>query len=212
MKLTILKNGTLSTNTLMDDLYILIMVLTLINLSHYRTDGIILQSMILIVSWMKTLVVIVIISMIHYILKIVLNYKIVICFSILYIIDEHTAAYGIDLSRTNETLTDTSIIQCIDIDTFESHDTELSSIIHLFNETNYNKIIFLTIVYLNYSIVISDFYTYGKMTLIQTTTGNNEQALYHICQIPFIWISNITAHSFTIRIQFTRISIMVNMR
>ena len=42
--------------------------------------------------------------MIHYILKIVLNYKIVICFLILYIIDEHTALYGIDISRTNETL------------------------------------------------------------------------------------------------------------
>ena len=83
MKLTILKNGTLSTNTLMDDLYILIMVLTLINLSHYRTDGIILQSMILIVSWMKTLVVIVII----------------------YITDEHTTLYGITLWRPNETLT-----------------------------------------------------------------------------------------------------------
>ena len=74
--------------------------------------------------------------MIHYMLKIVLHYKIVIGFSILYIIDEHTTRYGINLLWTNETLTDTSIIQFIDIDTFESHDTELSSIIHLFNKTD----------------------------------------------------------------------------
>ena len=61
MKFTILKNGTLQTNTLMDDLliYILIMVLTLINLNRYGSNGIILQSMILMASWMKTFVVIV---------------------------------------------------------------------------------------------------------------------------------------------------------
>ena len=52
--------------------------------------------------------------------KIVLNYKIVIGFSILYIIDEHTELYSIDLARTNETLNSTAILQLMEIDKFES--------------------------------------------------------------------------------------------
>ena len=61
--------------------------------------------------------------MIHYILKIVLNYKIVICLSILYIIDEHTTLYGINLSPINETLTITEKV------------LTLIHMIHLFNRT-----------------------------------------------------------------------------
>ena len=70
--------------------------------------------------------------------------------------------------------------------------------IHLFNDTDYNQ--FSTIVYLNYLIVIIDFYSSGKMKLIQTTTGNNANALYYICQIQLIWLSTIITHSFAIKL------------
>ena len=59
---------------------------------------------------------------------------------------------------------------------------------------------FSTIVYLNYLIVFSDFCNSGKLKLIQTTTGNNANAPYYICQIQLIWISTIITHSFTIRL------------
>ena len=62
---------------------------------------------------------------------------------------------------------------------------------------------FSTIVYLNYSIVFSDFYNYGQMNLIQTTTGNNENTLYHISKQQLMSISNITTHSFTIRLNLS---------
>ena len=70
--------------------------------------------------------------------------------------------------------------------------------IHLFNETDFNQ--FSAIVYLTYLIVIIHFYSSGKMKLIQTTTGNNANALYYICQIQLIWLSTIITHSFTIRL------------
>ena len=59
---------------------------------------------------------------------------------------------------------------------------------------------FSAIVYLNNSIVFIDFYRYGKMNLIQTTTGNNENTFYHINQIQLFWITNATAHSCSIRL------------
>ena len=52
---------------------------------------------------------------------------------------------------------------------------------------------------INYSIVFINFYSYGKMNLIQTTTGTNANTLYHINQIQLFWISNVNAHSLTIR-------------
>ena len=74
--------------------------------------------------------------------------------------------------------------------------------IHLFNEIDYNQF-FLAIVYLDYSIVFIDFYSSATMNLIQTTTGNNANAPYYICQIQLIGISKVNTHTLTITLNLS---------